>query len=239
MSAGPPSVEGGDLGGLPPPGTASRVRVAVAGPVLCITMDSGLELCRGCCFPTASEVAAAELPVLSGRRVRNGQQGSAGLGFPGPPCQSLLQAGLALRLGQARCEPPPTHLQATAFSLSKGEAAHGTRCLFTWEVPPALQPSRIFPLTVHSVPSLPAAFKSCLEYLEGVEIFECWLGYQQRAGVMKVLTGGRVSLGSQEGGLAQEADLGAPFRGQAGTRSLRLFVACCTGQVSRKADFTK
>lgn len=55
---------------------------------------------------------------------------------------------------------------------------------------------------------------------------------------MKVLAGGHVSLGSQEGDLAQEADLGAPFRGQVGTHSVHLFVSCCTRQISRKADFT-
>lgn len=56
---------------------------------------------------------------------------------------------------------------------------------------------------------------------------------------MKVLTGGCVSLGSQEGGLTPEADLLASFRGQVGTSSLCLFVACCTGQVSGNTDFSK
>lgn len=40
MSAVPPSVDGGYLGGMPLPGTASGVRVAVAGLVLFISMYS-------------------------------------------------------------------------------------------------------------------------------------------------------------------------------------------------------
>lgn len=137
MSAGPPSVEGSDPGALPPPGTASRVRVAVAGPVLCITMDSGLEPCQG---------AAAELPVHLGdvsEVARRDLQASAS----GPPCQSPLQAGLALRLGQAGVRatayPPPGHCflsqQRRGDTGQVLGAAHGTRCLFTREVPPALQ----------------------------------------------------------------------------------------------------
>lgn len=168
MSAGPPSVEGGDLGGLPLPGTASRVRVAVAGPVLCISMDSGLEPCLGCCFPTASEVAAAELPVLSGRRVRNGQQGPAGLGFPGPharaSCRLAWLCGWGRR-GVSHCLPtsrsllsPPTkerRQQGRSSGRHMGPGAFSPGRATCLAAPSPLESSsRIFPLTVHSVPSL-------------------------------------------------------------------------------------
>lgn len=97
------------LHGLPSKGHCGRDRVLFMSIYSVSTALSRVLLSN--CFL----VATVELPVPSGRCVFEMTSRALQASAPRPPSKSFLQAGLALLLGQARCEPLPTQPPGYCF----------------------------------------------------------------------------------------------------------------------------